>query len=189
VALGGGVVGDMCGFAAAAYQRGVHFVQVPTTVMSQVDSSVGGKTGVNHPLGKNMIGALHVAPQLVPGVALQSVAGALRGRQVGGEGQRASWHVPGLACTRANADRPAHLCAAGAFYQPRCVLIDTDTLKTLPDRELASGISGALPRSRPRPLPAAVAKPADQLLMGPLFPLTPSAHSFHPSTQRLSSMA
>jgi 3-dehydroquinate synthase len=87
VALGGGVVGDMTGFAAAAYQRGVHFVQVPTTVMSQVDSSVGGKTGVNHPLGKNMI---------------------------------------------------------GAFYQPRCVLIDTDTLGTLPDRELASGISGAL---------------------------------------------
>lgn len=85
VALGGGVIGDMTGFAAAAYQRGVHFIQVPTTVMSQVDSSVGGKTGVNHPLGKNMI---------------------------------------------------------GAFYQPRCVLIDIDTLKTLPDRELASGISG-----------------------------------------------
>jgi 3-dehydroquinate synthase len=84
VALGGGVVGDMAGFAAAAYQRGVHFVQVPTTVMSQVDSSVGGKTGVNHPAGKNMI---------------------------------------------------------GAFYQPRCVLIDTDTLATLPDRELASGVS------------------------------------------------
>eukprot|EP00887_Chlorella_sp_A99_P002535 scaffold6.g2535.t1 len=84
VALGGGVIGDMAGFAAAAYQRGVHFIQVPTTVMAQVDSSVGGKTGVNHPLGKNMI---------------------------------------------------------GAFYQPRCVLIDTDTLNTLPDRELASGIS------------------------------------------------
>eukprot|EP00891_Asterochloris_glomerata_P000746 jgi/Astpho2/746/fgenesh1_pm.00016_%23_3_t len=84
VALGGGVIGDMCGFAAAAYQRGVHFVQVPTTVMATVDSSVGGKTGVNHPLGKNMI---------------------------------------------------------GAFYQPRCVLIDTLTLDTLPDRELASGIS------------------------------------------------
>ncbi|GBF95225.1 hypothetical protein Rsub_07940 [Raphidocelis subcapitata] len=84
LALGGGVVGDMTGFAAACYQRGVHFVQVPTTVMSQVDSSVGGKTGVNHPLGKNMI---------------------------------------------------------GAFYQPRCVLIDTDTLNTLPPRELASGIS------------------------------------------------
>jgi 3-dehydroquinate synthase len=84
VALGGGVVGDMAGFAAAAYQRGVYFVQVPTTVMAQVDSSVGGKTGVNHPAGKNMI---------------------------------------------------------GAFYQPRAVLVDTDTLATLPDRELASGIS------------------------------------------------
>jgi len=84
LALGGGVVGDMTGFAASCYQRGVHFVQVPTTIMSQVDSSVGGKTGVNHPLGKNMI---------------------------------------------------------GAFYQPRCVVCDTDTLSTLPDRELASGIS------------------------------------------------
>ena len=59
VALGGGVVGDMTGFAAAAYQRGVAFVQVPTTVMATVDSSVGGKTGVNHPLGKNMVGAFH----------------------------------------------------------------------------------------------------------------------------------
>lgn len=59
IALGGGVVGDMTGFAAAAYQRGVDFVQVPTTLLSQVDSSVGGKTGVNHPLGKNMIGAFH----------------------------------------------------------------------------------------------------------------------------------
>ncbi|BDA41939.1 3-dehydroquinate synthase, chloroplastic [Coccomyxa sp. Obi] len=84
LALGGGVIGDMTGFAAAAYQRGVHFIQVPTTVMAMVDSSVGGKTGVNHPLGKNMI---------------------------------------------------------GAFYQPRCVLIDVDTLNSLPDRELASGIS------------------------------------------------
>lgn len=84
LALGGGVIGDMTGFAAACYQRGVHFVQVPTTVMAQVDSSVGGKTGVNHPLGKNMI---------------------------------------------------------GAFYQPQVVLIDSDTLLTLPDRELASGIS------------------------------------------------
>ena len=52
LALGGGVVGDMCGFAATAYQRGVNFIQVPTTLLSQVDSSVGGKTGVNHPLGK-----------------------------------------------------------------------------------------------------------------------------------------
>jgi 3-dehydroquinate synthase len=59
VALGGGVVGDMAGFAAASYQRGVDFIQVPTTLLAQVDSSVGGKTGVNHRLGKNMIGAFH----------------------------------------------------------------------------------------------------------------------------------
>lgn len=84
VALGGGVVGDMSGFAAACYQRGVDFVQVPTTLLSQVDSSVGGKTGVNHPLGKNMI---------------------------------------------------------GAFYQPQLVLIDIDTLISLPDRELSAGIA------------------------------------------------
>ncbi|RZS23573.1 hypothetical protein BHM03_00056551 [Ensete ventricosum] len=87
VALGGGVIGDMCGFAAAAFLRGVNFIQIPTTLMAQVDSSVGGKTGVNHPLGKNLI---------------------------------------------------------GAFYQPQCVLIDTDTLNTLPDRELASGIGEAV---------------------------------------------
>jgi 3-dehydroquinate synthase len=64
LALGGGVVGDMTGYAAASYQRGVHFIQIPTTLLSQVDSSVGGKTGVNHPLGKNMIGAFH-QPQCV----------------------------------------------------------------------------------------------------------------------------
>ncbi|MDX1812173.1 MAG: 3-dehydroquinate synthase [Gammaproteobacteria bacterium] len=84
VALGGGVVGDMTGFAAASYQRGVKFIQVPTTLLSQVDSSVGGKTGVNHPLGKNMI---------------------------------------------------------GAFHQPQCVIIDTDTLNTLADKELSAGIA------------------------------------------------
>ena len=59
VALGGGVIGDMVGFASAIYQRGVDFIQIPTTVMAMVDSSVGGKTGVNHPLGKNMIGSFH----------------------------------------------------------------------------------------------------------------------------------
>jgi 3-dehydroquinate synthase len=84
IALGGGVVGDMAGFAAACYQRGVDFIQVPTTLLAQVDSSVGGKTGVNHPHGKNMI---------------------------------------------------------GAFHQPRAVIADTDTLRTLPARELAAGLA------------------------------------------------
>ncbi len=84
IALGGGVVGDIAGFAAASYQRGVAFIQIPTTLLAQVDSSVGGKTGVNHPLGKNMI---------------------------------------------------------GAFHQPNCVLIDTDTLDTLDDRQLAAGLA------------------------------------------------
>ncbi|WP_252180586.1 3-dehydroquinate synthase [Endozoicomonas sp. 4G] len=84
IALGGGVVGDITGFAAASYQRGVDFIQIPTTLLSQVDSSVGGKTGVNHPLGKNMI---------------------------------------------------------GAFHQPNVVLIDTDSLNTLPDREFSAGVA------------------------------------------------
>jgi 3-dehydroquinate synthase len=84
IALGGGVVGDIAGFAAACYMRGVAFIQVPTSLLAQVDSSVGGKTGVNHAEGKNLV---------------------------------------------------------GAFHQPRVVLIDTDTLSTLPDRELRAGIA------------------------------------------------
>jgi len=84
IALGGGVIGDITGFAAACYQRGVAFLQIPTTLLAQVDSSVGGKTGVNHPLGKNMI---------------------------------------------------------GAFHQPGCVVIDTDTLDTLDQRQLAAGLA------------------------------------------------
>lgn len=69
VALGGGVVGDLAGFAAAVYQRGVPFVQVPTTLLAQVDSSVGGKTGINHPRGKNMIGAFHQPLAVISDVA------------------------------------------------------------------------------------------------------------------------
>ncbi|WP_293267410.1 3-dehydroquinate synthase [Neptunomonas sp.] len=79
IALGGGVVGDMTGFAAASYQRGVNFIQIPTTVLSQVDSSVGGKTGVNHSMGKNMIGAFY-QPQLV--VADISVFSTLPDREL-----------------------------------------------------------------------------------------------------------
>lgn len=84
IALGGGVIGDIAGFAAASYQRGIRFIQIPTTLLAQVDSSVGGKTGVNHPLGKNMI---------------------------------------------------------GAFKQPVSVIVDTDTLKTLPKREVSAGLA------------------------------------------------
>jgi 3-dehydroquinate synthase len=96
LALGGGVVGDISGFAAACFQRGMPFIQVPTTLLSQVDSSVGGKTAINHPLGKNMI---------------------------------------------------------GAFYQPKLVLADTDTLSTLPDRELRAGLAEVIKYGLIRDLP------------------------------------
>ncbi len=96
IALGGGVIGDMTGFAAATYQRGVPFIQIPTTLLSQVDSSVGGKTAINHPLGKNMI---------------------------------------------------------GAFYQPRLVIADTDTLQTLPDAELKAGLAEVIKYGLIRDLP------------------------------------
>lgn len=96
IALGGGVIGDLAGYAAASYQRGVPFIQVPTTLLSQVDSSVGGKTGINHPRGKNMI---------------------------------------------------------GAFWQPKLVLADTDTLTTLPDRELSAGLAEVIKYGLIRDLP------------------------------------
>ena len=79
IALGGGVVGDIAGFAAACYQRGIRFIQIPTTLLAQVDSAVGGKTAVNHPLGKNMIGAFY-QPACV--IADTKTLSTLEGRQL-----------------------------------------------------------------------------------------------------------
>ena len=117
IALGGGVIGDMTGYAAATYLRGVPFIQMPTTLLAQVDSSVGGKTGINHPLGKNMIGAFY-QPQTGAGrhrhaehAAGQRVVGRLgRSHQVRPDPRPA---FPRLAGTE-------HRQAAGARHAPRC---------------------------------------------------------------------
>ena len=93
VALGGGVIGDLVGFAAASLLRGVDFIQVPTTLLAQVDSSVGGKTGVNAAAGKNLIGAFHQPRAVVIDIAsLDTLAGARTSRRLCRSGEiRASW--------------------------------------------------------------------------------------------------
>ena len=87
-ALGGGVVGDLAGFAAACYMRGVAYVQVPTTLLAQVDSSVGGKTGVNHPSGKNMIGAFHQPLAVIADVDVLETLPRARARRGAGRGHQ-----------------------------------------------------------------------------------------------------
>lgn len=89
VALGGGVVGDMAGFAASIYLRGIHFIQAPTTLLSMIDSSVGGKTGVNHPLGKNLIGAFHQPRAVI--ISLSALSTLPRGEFLAGLGEAAKY--------------------------------------------------------------------------------------------------
>ncbi len=93
IALGGGVVGDLCGFTSACYQRGIAFAQLPTTLLAQVDSSVGGKTGVNHPGGKNLIGAFHQPRFVVADTVDARHAAAARAARGPGRGHQVRPHL------------------------------------------------------------------------------------------------
>ena len=139
VALGGGVVGDLAGFAAAVYQRGMPFIQVPTTLLAQVDSSVGGKTAVNHPLGKNMIGAFHQPRAvLIDTHCLRHAARARvlrrtrRGDQVRRDPRRRVLLVargqPGRACVARDDDALAH--AIGESCRIKAEIVAADERET-----------------------------------------------------------
>jgi 3-dehydroquinate synthetase len=127
-ALGGGVVGDMTGFAAACYMRGVPFVQVPTTLLAQVDSSVGGKTAINHPLGKNMIGAFYQPQRVVCDLdtldtlpARELRAGLAEVIKYGPIADAASWtgsRPTSTRCWRATPPRWRMRCGAAARSRP-----------------------------------------------------------------------